>query len=45
MGRTVLHWICERHELDLRIMQNLFDAAVDAASLPDMVRINMWLYH
>ncbi|KAL4105780.1 hypothetical protein PRIC1_003838 [Phytophthora ramorum] len=35
MGRTVLHWICERRELDQNIIRMLFDTVTDTASLPD----------
>ncbi|KAL3668660.1 hypothetical protein V7S43_005958 [Phytophthora oleae] len=35
MGRTVLHWICERQELDLDIIQAQLASAADAVSLSD----------
>ncbi|KAG1704086.1 hypothetical protein DVH05_006099 [Phytophthora capsici] len=36
MGRTVLHWICERQELDLDIIQAQLTSAADAVSLSDV---------
>lgn len=35
MGRTILHWICEDHELDPSIIRLLLTSVADAASLSD----------
>ncbi|KAJ8571877.1 hypothetical protein ON010_g4959 [Phytophthora cinnamomi] len=35
MGRTILHWMCELHDLDPAVIQTVLAAAVDSASLPD----------
>ncbi|KAF1773874.1 Ankyrin repeat-containing domain [Phytophthora cactorum] len=39
MGRTILHWICESHDLDLNMLHVLLASVADAASLRDVVRI------
>ncbi|KAG2823502.1 hypothetical protein PC112_g10500 [Phytophthora cactorum] len=36
MGRTILHWICESHDLDLNMLHVLLASVADAASLPDV---------
>ncbi|KAG7393205.1 hypothetical protein PHYPSEUDO_011210 [Phytophthora pseudosyringae] len=36
MGRTILHWVCERHELDQSIIKTLLASVADVACLPDV---------